>query len=202
MDRARLVRIVYRDSYLLSLKRFIFSKPVIISVILIGSGISLFATSLQHNDVIQSSFVQSANLNVSDNGNTAFYFAEPANIMSNVTFTMPAGKSAFLQIYKVDNYTHDFIQKTSYTHIYTGAVSSGERIQVNSVYNPQGQLYMIQMNTSSTSSFTTHVSVTAMIILTEHADRNLGGPGIMLGMAGALIFSASVSRIYRRMKYF
>lgn len=201
MDRARQVRIVYRDSYASSLWRFVSSKPVVISVVLIGTGFGLFVASLHYNNIIQSKFVQSDSITVSAQGESNFYFSEPAEIMSNATFTMPVLHSVSYRLYEVDNYSQNFIAKTSLTLIAQGMAVNNSLVSIGQVYNPQGQEYMFSVNTTGQSAFNAHITVTALILLTEHSDRNLGGPGIMVWMAGSLLFAASVPRIYRRMKY-
>lgn len=201
MDRPRQVRIVYRDSYTSSLWRFVTSKAVVISVVLIATGLGLFVVSLHYDNVIQSKFIQGSSMTVTNSGSSDFYFSEPAEITSNATFTIPSHSSVNYRLYRVDNYTQNFIAKTSLSLVAQGTAVNNTVVSIGQVYTPQGQEYMFAVNTSGQVPVNAHISVTAMILLTEHSDRYLGGPGIMLGMAGSLIFAASVPSIYRRMKY-
>lgn len=200
MDKARQVRVVYRDSYLTTLRRLLRNKFVIVSMILMLAGVIMFANSLQHNDVIKSKFAQEQVMQVTPNSNTTFYFNEPGYIPSNVSFSIPGANTVFYNIHGVDNYTRGSQEYTYTFGVTSGTASNNSVVKISKTYNPQGQEYILMIHSTNGQSFKVHVSVVAWIFLIEHSDSKIGGPGIIMAVTGAIVLSASVSRIYRSMR--
>ncbi|AKA48917.1 hypothetical protein IX51_07190 [uncultured archaeon] len=200
MQKARCVRIVYRDSYITSFRRMIKNKLVLASFVLISLGIILFAISLQQAQVIDSKLIQTGSVAVDNSSYSSVYFGEPANLNSTLTFVIPSNHAVQYKIYSINNYTVNFHAKTSIALVSEGYAFNGTKVDVKPVSNPQGQEYMMMLKSNNGASFKVYADITANIFLAEPSNKNVGGPGVMFGMVGAVLLAAKISFIYGQLK--
>lgn len=199
MQRARCVRIVYRDSYITSFRRLMKNKLVLAALVLLAIGILLFTVSLQHSDVVDSKLVQTSAVTANNGSYSEVYFGEPANLNSSLTFVIPSNHGVYYEIYGVNNYTVNFHAETSFSFVSKGTAVNGTKVAINSVSVPQGQEYVLKVKSTGNSQVMVHTHVVANIFLVEPSSKNIGGPGVMLAMAGSVILAARVSYVYRQM---
>lgn len=202
LQRARYVRIVYRDSYLTTFRKIIRNKLVLASFVLIAIGIALIAVSYQHNDIVHSEFVQESTVSSTNGTFSSVYFNQPARMNVTVQFSMPSNSVAHYDIYGVDNYTTNYQVKSTTFFVTSGYIGNGSTVSIHKITGNQGQKYLVKLQSVGTGNFQVHVVVTSNIYLVEPSQRNIGGPGVMLGMAGAVLLAARISVVYKSIKGF
>ncbi len=200
MQRARQVRIVYRDSYLVSFRRMMKNKLVLASFVLIALGIVLFAASYQNSDVVNSKFIQDKTVTAVNGSYSDVYFVQPARLNSTISFSMSNNNITQYKIYGVDNYSTVYKAKSTTFLVAEGYAANGSTVQIDTNTGNPGQKYVIMVQSVGTNIFPVNVRVTSNIFLVEPSQKNIGGPGVMLGMAGSILLAARVSYIYRAIK--
>lgn len=192
--------VVYRDSLTHTMRRIFSYKLVLLSVILMVIGLFLFVLSLQSNSIVTSNYVQTGSTIANNATYSEVYFGQYSHLKSNIDFTIPGSAVVHYSIYKVNNYSSDYKLKTQTVFVTSGTAYNNSVVSVDATKLPQGQEYVLKVESLNGIPVPVHVYITESVHLTEEANRATGGPGVMFGMAGSMLLSANIARLYKGMK--
>lgn len=195
MQRARILKVEYREPFQVRLKGFIKNRGVIASLIFIVIGAGMFSASFHFQDIILTPNHSYANMTASQNA-SSFSFVQPYNVTESIYFQMPSNQSAHFVLLSYFNYVNVRDQRIiTFKPVDSGNITNHSIVHMKRQVQVQGQEYYLNVTSGSNSSFNVFVNASYYEVLKEPTSRYVGGAGIILILGGVVSLAYMITRI-------
>jgi len=195
LPRPRIVRRERKETKVQLTKRVLTNKFVLVALILMAVGLIMIEVSYSYTDVIRTPNVTTIDKTVDNQSVSSLLFNQPYNVSENVTFIMPSNSSVHYELYKYYHIDSSGKLITQYTFMREGNASNNTVVHIEPTPNLQGQVYSLNM-TSNNGKFDVNIVAAYNITLVQHTSRYIGGGGLAMTIAGTVLLSYAITRIF------
>lgn len=185
-----------REHFSRRLKRVMTDRITVVAIVLIVVGIVLIQLSYNYEDVYVTPNVTNLSAPVAGTSETSVQFYQHYNLTEDIHFAMPSGEKVNYLITQYNVYTTpNGAVVHQYIYVSNGTASNGTTVHMSRMPYLQGQTFSLNMTSVSGNTFVVHISAVQNVSIVEHSAKNLGGPGIIILIIGAVLLAYSMTRI-------
>lgn len=179
------------------LKRVLTDKVTLAALILIITGLVMVQLSYHYTDTIITPNMKKMSVTLGSESSSSVHFYQNYKLTETVSFEMPSGDQVHYRLYQYNVYqSSKGIIVHQYVYLKNGTATNGSVVHLSSLFLPQGQTYSLNMTSLSGNSFQVQVTTLENVSVVEHSARDLGGPGVIMIILGAVLMAYAITRFF------
>lgn len=195
MPRAKVKKLIYKESMATSLKKIVRRKSTLLALILIIAGIVLLEVSYNYVDMNVTHNTQDYSGNLNSTSKVTFNIFQPYNKSLVIYFSGQPGKKIFYNLTSTVTIPVGGLQKTFYKHVGGGNFTGNSTVVLKPTADSQGLDMFLNLTTDSSSVIPIHVVTEYNNTYVVHESKYLGIPGGLSIISGVVLFAFSITSV-------
>lgn len=195
MPRARVKKLVYKESVWTSLKKMAKKKATIAALILVVLGIVLLEASYNYVDVNLTHNTKDYNGSIGNGSKVTFNIFQPPDKSLVIYFTIQSQGKVFYNITSIATVPKGGLQKTYYSHIDGGNFTGNSTVVLKPTANQNGLNMFLNLTSNSPGVIPIHIETEYNYTYVAHESKYLGIPGGISIISGVVLFAFSITSV-------